>query len=285
MHAVYTPEDSLVFGGNFLHGMDMRLQIASHEIEHRSGVQNKFRFPDFIPLHFYAAGMYLGKLRRGDISQREVDELPFVLDALERWWKLEAGSSERPTLSKRSKTKHPAVCFAAMFAAEQNGCDSVDALLSALREEHARVSKDGICSNAQAPKQVNRSSNTINSPSTLEEPSSPRLRLKIKSPTKQKATVDKKPSSPSFRIKLSAPSPRRNTNAVMGRSKPPREHMTSFVNERATLKDDEWLPRDKKILSNKKAAGGCAKQAPLKRRGKPKAQLSSRQRLLKKVKW
>jgi len=281
IHAVYTPEDSLVFGGNFLHGMDMRLQIASHEIEQRSGVRDKFRFPDFVPMHFYAAGMYLGKLRRGDISQREVDELSFFLDTLVQWWNLEAEPSEQRILNNCSKTKDPAIWNAGMYAAEQNGCDSVDTLLSALREEHARVIKDGICSNPQAPKQSDRPSNKMNPECTLGS-SSPRLRLKIKSPIKQKATVDKIPGSPSFRIRLSAPSPRRNTNAMMSRSKP-REDMNSFVNEKATVKDDEWLPTAE-TLSNKKTEVS-AKQAPPKRKSKPKAQLSSRQRLLKKAKW
>ena len=41
VHAVYTPEDSLVFGGNFLHGFHTKTQIAvsqsaSHLVERGS---------------------------------------------------------------------------------------------------------------------------------------------------------------------------------------------------------------------------------------------------------
>jgi F-box and leucine-rich repeat protein 10/11 len=85
IHAVYTPEDSVVFGGNFLHGLDIPKQLAVHHIEVRSRVGKKFRFPYFAPMHFYAAGMYLEKLRQGYIYEREVNGLPVLLDALEQW--------------------------------------------------------------------------------------------------------------------------------------------------------------------------------------------------------
>ena len=47
IHAVYTPENSLVFGGNFLHsfGIDKQLRIA--QIEEQTKVPHKFRYPFF----------------------------------------------------------------------------------------------------------------------------------------------------------------------------------------------------------------------------------------------
>ena len=45
IHAVYTPRDSLVFGGNFLHSYNIKTQLKIYEIEEKTGVPMKFRFP------------------------------------------------------------------------------------------------------------------------------------------------------------------------------------------------------------------------------------------------
>ena len=59
IHAVYTPEDSLVFGGNFLHsfGMEKQLQIA--HIEEVTRVPQKFRFPFFTEMLWYLLDRYV----------------------------------------------------------------------------------------------------------------------------------------------------------------------------------------------------------------------------------
>uniref|UniRef100_A0A673AY18 Lysine-specific demethylase 2B-like n=1 Tax=Sphaeramia orbicularis TaxID=375764 RepID=A0A673AY18_9TELE len=36
IHAVYTPEDTLVFGGNILHSFNIPMQLTIHEIENRT---------------------------------------------------------------------------------------------------------------------------------------------------------------------------------------------------------------------------------------------------------
>lgn len=38
IHAVYTPEDTLVFGGNILHSFNIPMQLTIHEIENRTKV-------------------------------------------------------------------------------------------------------------------------------------------------------------------------------------------------------------------------------------------------------
>jgi len=71
IHAVYTPVDSLVFGGNFMHGLDMQLQFSVNALETRTRVLDKYRFPYFEALQMYAGGMYLRRLRsmhKGKIS-------------------------------------------------------------------------------------------------------------------------------------------------------------------------------------------------------------------------
>ncbi|KAJ3089550.1 hypothetical protein HK102_006116, partial [Quaeritorhiza haematococci] len=59
IHAVYTPKDSIVIGGNFLHGFNINGQLAVFEIEKRTLVPPKFRFPHYEKMQWYAAKKYL----------------------------------------------------------------------------------------------------------------------------------------------------------------------------------------------------------------------------------
>ena len=59
IHAVWTPEDSLVIGGNFLTRMHYKMQIRVAQIEKATGVARKFRYPHFQKLLWYTALRYL----------------------------------------------------------------------------------------------------------------------------------------------------------------------------------------------------------------------------------
>ena len=59
IHAVWTPEDSLVIGGNFLTRMHYQMQIRVAQIEKATGVARKFRYPHFQKVLWYAALQYL----------------------------------------------------------------------------------------------------------------------------------------------------------------------------------------------------------------------------------
>lgn len=59
IHAVWTPEDSLVIGGNFLTRMHYGMQFRIAQIEKSTGVARKFRYPHFQKLHWYTALQYL----------------------------------------------------------------------------------------------------------------------------------------------------------------------------------------------------------------------------------
>lgn len=59
IHAVYTPADSLVFGGNFLHSFAIEKQIRVAQIEEITKVPQKFRFPFFTELQWYALDKYV----------------------------------------------------------------------------------------------------------------------------------------------------------------------------------------------------------------------------------
>lgn len=64
MHSIqYTPEDSLVFGGNFLHSYGVPAQLRVREIEITTHVPKKFRFPYFCKLCWYVADHFLHALK------------------------------------------------------------------------------------------------------------------------------------------------------------------------------------------------------------------------------
>ena len=55
IHAVLTTEDSLVFGGNFLHSLNIQLQLKVFEIEERMRIPRKFRYPAYEAVNWLAA--------------------------------------------------------------------------------------------------------------------------------------------------------------------------------------------------------------------------------------
>lgn len=59
IHAVWTPENSLVIGGNFLTKMNYGMQIKILNIEKDTKVPKKFRYPFFQKIQWYAAMRYL----------------------------------------------------------------------------------------------------------------------------------------------------------------------------------------------------------------------------------
>ncbi|XP_048036994.1 lysine-specific demethylase 2B isoform X3 [Megalobrama amblycephala] len=64
IHAVYTPEDTLVFGGNILHSFNIPMQLTVYEIEDRTKVHSKFRYPFFYEMCWYVLERYVNCLTR-----------------------------------------------------------------------------------------------------------------------------------------------------------------------------------------------------------------------------
>ncbi|KZT66856.1 Clavaminate synthase-like protein [Daedalea quercina L-15889] len=83
IHAVYTPEDTLVFGGNFLHSYNVPVQLKVREIEINTHVPKKFRFPHFVKLCWYAAEKYLRDLKsKEEFSPRILESVEALADFL-----------------------------------------------------------------------------------------------------------------------------------------------------------------------------------------------------------
>ncbi|CAG0913770.1 unnamed protein product [Notodromas monacha] len=62
IHAVYTPKDSVVFGGNFLHSFQTLMQCRIFNLEIATKVTKKFQFPFFVEMHWYVLARYVGVL-------------------------------------------------------------------------------------------------------------------------------------------------------------------------------------------------------------------------------
>ena len=62
IHSVYTPADSLVFGGNFLHSFAIEKQLRVALAEDTTKVPSKFRYPFYIEMHWYALERYVNCL-------------------------------------------------------------------------------------------------------------------------------------------------------------------------------------------------------------------------------
>ncbi|KAM8879033.1 lysine (K)-specific demethylase 2Aa isoform 2-T2 [Spinachia spinachia] len=59
IHAVYTPTDSMVFGGNFLHSFNIPMQLNICNIEDRTRVPLKFRYPFYYEMCWYVLERYV----------------------------------------------------------------------------------------------------------------------------------------------------------------------------------------------------------------------------------
>ncbi|EJK66427.1 hypothetical protein THAOC_12660 [Thalassiosira oceanica] len=76
IHAVYTPMDSLVFGGNFIHEHSLEMQLRIYKLEIRMRVDKKFKFPCYQMLLWFVGQDFLlacealegAEGTRGDLS-------------------------------------------------------------------------------------------------------------------------------------------------------------------------------------------------------------------------
>jgi F-box/leucine-rich repeat protein 10/11 len=89
IHAVYTPKDSLIIGGNFLTPINIKTQIQLAKLEIRTKVPQKFRYPFFDRVVWYAALYYSDLISTNATndtnfkSEDVADETKHVLPSLE----------------------------------------------------------------------------------------------------------------------------------------------------------------------------------------------------------
>ncbi|ELT93702.1 hypothetical protein CAPTEDRAFT_226024 [Capitella teleta] len=80
IHAVYTPDDSLVFGGNFLHTFNAQMQIRVWDVENTTHVPGKFRYPYFTELHWYVLQRYVSQLMGKEHRTKSKEEMNLMQD-------------------------------------------------------------------------------------------------------------------------------------------------------------------------------------------------------------
>ncbi|XP_044740816.1 lysine-specific demethylase 7B-like [Chrysoperla carnea] len=90
IHAVFTPVDSLVFGGNFLHSLNIRMQLQIYDIEKKIKTPPKFLFPLFETINWYAAKTLMLELRQLNLQEKKcpnylLSGLKALLSYLKTW--------------------------------------------------------------------------------------------------------------------------------------------------------------------------------------------------------
>ncbi|KAL4840434.1 hypothetical protein H8958_022405 [Nasalis larvatus] len=81
IHAVYTPVDSLVFGGNILHSFNVPMQLRIYEIEDRTRVQPKFRYPFYYEMCWYVLERYVYCVTQRSHLTQEYQRESMLIDA------------------------------------------------------------------------------------------------------------------------------------------------------------------------------------------------------------
>ncbi|CAL1703876.1 unnamed protein product [Somion occarium] len=101
IHA-YTPRDTVVIGGNFLHSYNVATQLRVREIEISTHVPKKFRYPFFSRLCWYTGEKYLRDLKaKEEFSPRVLESV----EALAEFLVSEARAIERGTEQARREAK------------------------------------------------------------------------------------------------------------------------------------------------------------------------------------
>ncbi|XP_061628004.1 lysine (K)-specific demethylase 2Aa isoform X5 [Phyllopteryx taeniolatus] len=80
IHAVYTPIDSIVFGGNFLHSFNIPMQLNICNIEDRTRVPVKFRHPFYYEMCWYVLERYIFSLTKTSYLTPEFQKLSLDID-------------------------------------------------------------------------------------------------------------------------------------------------------------------------------------------------------------
>ncbi|CAK5122509.1 unnamed protein product [Meloidogyne enterolobii] len=138
IHSVYTPEDSIVFGGNFLHSLNVDLQLSQspqinfvfhqfrvYDIELAVETDERFKFPFFELCNIYAAKSFAESIKEcGQLAdQFQIDVATLLLEKCSKWIQeadkfsifkgtlkqLEKQLERQTNLQRRIKAHNPAI--------------------------------------------------------------------------------------------------------------------------------------------------------------------------------
>ncbi|XP_056387087.1 lysine-specific demethylase 2A isoform X2 [Hyla sarda] len=97
IHAVYTPQDTLVFGGNFLHSFNIPMQLRIYSIEDRTRVPTKFRYPFYYEMCWYVLERYVYCMTRKSHLTKDFQRESLSID-------LELNGRKRPETPSSSSS-------------------------------------------------------------------------------------------------------------------------------------------------------------------------------------
>ncbi|XP_063291047.1 lysine-specific demethylase 2A isoform X1 [Pelobates fuscus] len=97
IHAVYTPQDTLVFGGNFLHSFNIPTQLRIYSIEDRTRVPTKFRYPFYYEMCWYVLERYVYCMTRRSHLTKDFQRESLSID-------LELNGRQRPDTPSSSSS-------------------------------------------------------------------------------------------------------------------------------------------------------------------------------------
>ena len=149
-HAVYTPADALVFGGNFFFAAAAHTQVRISELEEAARIPQRLRCPFFFELHWYGAMRFAEQARAALRRRRDgAEPAPFVAGARE----LESMSLLLDKLQSWALCKHRSPCVPDCVAQPAVFLAQLRRLLSlasaAARERGARKKRRGFPSGAR----------------------------------------------------------------------------------------------------------------------------------------
>ncbi|KAK3742949.1 hypothetical protein QZH41_014189, partial [Actinostola sp. cb2023] len=147
IHAVFTPVDTLVFGGNFLHSYNIKEQIRISQIEDNTKVPQKFRYPFYGEIMWYVVDKYVRLLKRDNEERHGVDS--------------SQAKATKKKPSKKTDEQSPSASEKSGIAATSNGDDTS-------RRRSSRMV-------AKASKEIKKYQND-------EQSSSPNKKIKLENP-------------------------------------------------------------------------------------------------------
>uniref|UniRef100_A0A8C0IJP5 [histone H3]-dimethyl-L-lysine(36) demethylase n=1 Tax=Bubo bubo TaxID=30461 RepID=A0A8C0IJP5_BUBBB len=107
IHAVYTPMDTLVFGGNFLHSFNIPMQLRIYSIEDRTRVPNKFRYPFYYEMCWYVLERYVYCITSRSHLTKDFQKESLSMEEEEEEEEDAAGKEPRRPVTRRSVLTSP----------------------------------------------------------------------------------------------------------------------------------------------------------------------------------
>uniref|UniRef100_A0A674C6A1 Lysine-specific demethylase 2B n=1 Tax=Salmo trutta TaxID=8032 RepID=A0A674C6A1_SALTR len=119
IHAVYTPEDTLVFGGNILHSFNIPMQLSIYEIENRTKVHSKFRYPFYNEMCWYVLERYVHCLTKRSHLAPEFHREPLLIGDL-----LSSSPCTSSDLETKLSTESPSSDSRSQDMDEEDSCET-----------------------------------------------------------------------------------------------------------------------------------------------------------------